>query len=91
MEARRRKEEEERRKQEEADKKLAVSVDNLKEHLPVLHLETNCSLSPNSFVWNAVECRTRNRESPGSNPPFATVSKCGDFCSLHDAPVHSAV
>ena len=26
---------------------------------------------------SAVECRTRNRESPGSNPPFATVSKFG--------------
>ena len=48
MESRRRKEEEERRKQEEADKKLAVSIDSLKEHLPVWHLETNCSLCPNS-------------------------------------------
>ena len=44
MESRRRKEEEERRKQEESDKKLAVSVDGLKEYLPVSHLETNCSL-----------------------------------------------
>ena len=40
---------------------------------------------------SAVECRTRNQESPGLNPPFAIVSKCWYFCSLHDAPVHSAV
>ena len=39
---------------------------------------------------SAVECHTRNRESSGSNPPFAIVSKFGHFCSLHDAPVHSA-
>ena len=32
---------------------------------------------------SGVECRTHNRESPGSNPPFATVSKLGHFCSLH--------
>ena len=38
-----------------------------------------------------VECQTRNRESPFSNPPFATVSKFGHFHSLHDAPVDSAV
>ena len=38
----------------------------------------------------AVECRTRNRESQGSNPPFATVSKFGHFRSLLDAFVESA-
>ena len=38
-----------------------------------------------------VERRTRNRENPGSNPPFATVSKFGHIHSLHDTPVHSAV
>ena len=32
-----------------------------------------------------------DRESPGSNPPFATVSKFGHFRSLHDASVNSAV
>ena len=31
-----------------------------------------------------VECQTCNRESPGSNPPFATVSKFGHFRYLHD-------
>ena len=31
---------------------------------------------------SAVEYRTRNRESPGSNTPFATVSKFGHFHSL---------
>ena len=34
---------------------------------------------------------THNRETPGLNPPIATVSKFGHFRSLHDAPVHSAV
>ena len=40
---------------------------------------------------SAVKCRTHNREIPGSNPPFATVSKFGHFRSLNDAPVQSAV
>ena len=38
---------------------------------------------------SAVECPTHNRESSGSNPPFAAVLKLGHFRSLHDAPVHS--
>ena len=40
---------------------------------------------------SAVECRTRNRASPGSDPPFAAITKFGHFRSLHDAPVQSAV
>ena len=32
---------------------------------------------------SAVERRTRNQVSPGSNPLFATVSKIGNFRSLH--------
>ena len=41
---------------------------------------------------SVVECRTRNRESPGSNPlNVAIVSKFGHFRSLHDASVDSAV
>ena len=40
---------------------------------------------------SAVECRTRNQESLGSNPRFATVSKFWHFSSLHNASVHSAV
>ena len=32
---------------------------------------------------STVECRTLNRESPGSIPPFASVSKFGHFYSLH--------
>ena len=32
---------------------------------------------------SVVECRTRNQVSPGSNPPFATVSKIEHFRSLH--------
>ena len=43
-----------------------------------------------SAVAQLVECRTRNRESPGSNP-IVTVSKFGHFLSLHDASVDSAV
>ena len=39
---------------------------------------------------SVVECRTRNRASPGSNA-FATVSKSGHFRSLHDASADSAV
>ena len=38
-----------------------------------------------------VECRTRNRDSPGLTPPFATVLKFGHFHSLHDGSVHSGV
>ena len=40
---------------------------------------------------SAVECRTLNRESPGLNPPIATVSKTGHFNYRHDASVHSVV
>ena len=43
-----------------------------------------------STVAQLVECRTRNRESPGSNP-VVTVSKFGHFLSLHDASFDSAV
>ena len=39
---------------------------------------------------SVVECRTRNRESPDSNPSLL-VSKFGYFRSLHETPVHSAV
>ena len=39
---------------------------------------------------SAVECRTRNRESPGSNP-LCSISKLGHFRSLHDAQVQSGV
>ena len=38
---------------------------------------------------SVVECQTHNRDSLGSNPLFATVSRFGHFRSLHD--VHSAV
>ena len=45
---------------------------------PILRIvERGCS---------AVECRTRNLESPGSNP-FATVSKYGHLYYLHDSAV----
>ena len=40
---------------------------------------------------SAVECQTRNRENACSNTPFTTVSKCGYFRSVHDAPAHSVV
>ena len=35
-----------------------------------------------------LEC---NRESPGLNLPFVTISKFEHFRSIHDASVHSAV
>ena len=38
---------------------------------------------------SAVECRTPNRESPGSNPPFDSVSKFGHFRSIQDSPLYS--
>ena len=40
---------------------------------------------------SVVEYRTRNRDSPGSTPPFATVSKFEYFRSLHDASDYTAV
>ena len=58
------------------------SIQNCYRKAAQLHVERGSS---------KVECRTRNRESPGSNPPFATVSKFGHFRSHHDAPGHSAV
>ena len=41
---------------------------------------------------SVVDCRTRNRESSGSNHPFGTVSKFGHFRSLHNtlSPVHTS-
>ena len=49
---------------------LMISRNNLKK----VHLERGSS---------GVECQTRNRESPGSNPPIATVSKFWHFRSRH--------
>ena len=37
---------------------------------------------------SVVGCRTRSLENPGSDPPFATVSKFGHFRSLHDACIN---
>ena len=55
-------------------------------------------LSPMELLWSvlehgssAVECRTRNQVSPGSNRPFATISEIGIFVISTVAPVHSAV
>ena len=50
-----------------------------------------CHYSSNTLgPYTIIECWTRNRESPGSNTPFATA-KFGHFRSPHAAPVHSAV
>ena len=38
-----------------------------------------------------VECRIRNRESPGSNPLCYRFQDCAFFVHFTDAPVHSAV
>ena len=35
---------------------------------------------------SVVECRTRNRESPGSNPPLLPFRRLGIFRSLHRRP-----
>ena len=47
------------------------------------------------YTWSAVssvvECRTHNRESPGSNPPLLPFRRLGIFVLFTDAPVHSAV
>ena len=40
---------------------------------------------------SAVECRTRNQVSPGSNPPLLPFRKLGIFVLSIDAPVDSAV
>ena len=40
---------------------------------------------------SAVECRTRNQMSPGSNPPLLPFRRFGIFVLSIDAPVDSAV
>ena len=40
---------------------------------------------------SVVECRTRNRVSPGSNPPLVPFGRLGIFLLSIDAPVYSAV
>ena len=40
---------------------------------------------------SVVECRTRNRVSPGSNPPLVPFGRLGIFLLSIDAPVDSAV
>ena len=40
---------------------------------------------------SAVECRTRNQVSPGSNPPLLPFRRLGIFVLSIDAPVDSAV
>ena len=40
---------------------------------------------------SVVECRTRNKVSPGSNPPLLPFGRLGIFLLSIDAPVDSAV
>ena len=40
---------------------------------------------------SAVDCRTRNQVSPGSNPPLLPFRRLGIFVLSIDAPVDSAV
>ncbi len=40
---------------------------------------------------SAIECRTRNQVSPGSNPPLLPFRRLGIFVLSIDAPVDSAV
>ena len=69
---------------------LRLSVIFLVYFYMVTFYSTCCRLEHSS---SAVECWTRNQESPSLNPPLlvATVSKIDHFCSLHDASVDSAV
>ena len=53
----------------------------LQVHTGVLYVERGSS---------AVECRTRNRASPGSNPPLLPFRRLGIFVLSIDAPVDSA-
>ena len=50
--------------------------------LPASYMERGSSV---------VERRTRNRESPGSNPPLLLFRRLGIFFHSIDAPVDSAV
>ena len=45
------------------------------------------NLVDNMVSYFAVECRTRNQVSPGSNTPFATISKIVHFRSLRGHPI----
>ena len=42
------------------------------------------------YLWSAVECRTLNQESPGSNPPLLPFRSLVIFILFTDAPVYSA-
>ena len=53
----------------------------------------NCSSSDDRLERgsSAVECRTRNQVSPGSNPPLVPFRRLGIFVLSINAPVDSAV
>ena len=57
---------------------LNIRVDDIKPHI----IERGSS---------AVECRTRNQVSPGSNPPLVPFRRLGIFVLSINAPVDSAV
>ena len=55
-------------------------------------LPTDCVLASTvERGSSAVECRTRNQVSPGSNPPLLPFLRVGIFVLSIDAPVDSAV
>ena len=58
--------------------------------IPVVSAMPCCSRASCTYFVerssSVVECRTRNRESPGSNPPLLPFRRLGIFRSLHRRP-----
>ena len=61
----------------------ALWMDEVYEYTSMCVLKPLPNWSSNQLSGRIVECWTRNRDSLGSNPPFPTVSKFGQFRSLH--------
>ena len=69
-------------------KNLQAAYEALKVYLPPYILDIYCIVESGS---SAVNCRTRNQVSPGSNPPLLPFRRLGIFVLSIDAPVDSAV
>ena len=71
------------------------SQPNASIHTPTEEKDCKCDiLCGDQFVErgsSVVECRTRNRVSPGSNSPLVPFGRLGIFLLSIDAPVDSAV
>ena len=66
-------------------------LDRLKVACPSTALNQIWSLTDMERGSSAVECRTRNQVSPGSNPPLVPFRRLGIFVLSINAPVDSAV